>query len=62
MTKHKFYRRYPAARVRNLGKPKGHFEQLGMYCGMAFDKKEVATLCSIGRGDSLFVWSEQTMN
>jgi len=60
---HRFYRRYPAAGVKNLGNPKGHFEQLGVYCGMAFDKKEAAStsLCSINDDDGLFVWSERTI-
>ena len=33
-----------------------------MFCGMAFDKKgEVGPLCSIGKEDSLFVWSDRVI-
>ena len=44
MAKHKFYMIYPAAAVKNLGEPRGHFEQLGIYCGMTFDVKEISPL------------------
>ena len=62
MKKHPLYRYYPASKVPNLGGIKGYFENLDTYCGMAFDKKSnVELLCSIGQKDSLFVWSDQTM-
>ena len=39
----------------------GVFQNLSMYCGMAFDKKQdVKTLCSYGSDDSLCVCLEQT--
>jgi len=64
MVKHRVYRRHPAAGVKNFGNPKGNFEQLGVYCAMAFDKKEAesAKLCSIGDEYSLFIWSERTID
>ena len=38
------------------------FQNLSMYCGMAFDKKkDVKPLCSNGSDDSLFVWSKQNI-
>ena len=33
-----------------------------MYCGMAFDVKEISPLCSIDANDSLLVWSENCIN
>ena len=62
MARHKFYRTYPAAAVENLGRPRGHFEQLGMYCGMAFDIKEISALYSIDANNSLLVWRENCIN
>jgi len=61
MVKHGVYRKFPAAEVKNLGNLKRHFEQLGVYCAMTFDKKGAAAtiLYSIGDGDSIFVWSER---
>ena len=41
----------------NLGEIEGYFENLEVYCGMAFDRKEdVTPLFSEGAENSLFVW------
>lgn len=38
-------------------------QNLGVYCGMAFDKKErITSLCLGGRDDSLFVWNKETID
>ena len=38
----RFYRQYPLQEAKdNYGAPSGYFENLVMYCGMAFDKKQV---------------------
>jgi len=62
MKEHEFYRQYPSKGVENLGGTGGVFQNLSMYCGMAFDKKkDVKPLCSNGSDDSLFVWSKQNI-
>ena len=46
----------------NIGGEEGCFENLEVYCGMAFDKKEnVTSLCSDGEDDSLLVWNKETI-
>ncbi|KAL7536826.1 LOW QUALITY PROTEIN: hypothetical protein ACHAXR_007426 [Thalassiosira sp. AJA248-18] len=63
MRVHRFYRDYPARGVENLGAPEGHFENLVMYCGMAYDKKcDVKALCSDAVNDGLFVWSLESIS
>ena len=64
MRKHNFYAMYPVRAKDNLGAPEGYFDHLDMYCGMAFDKKgdNVAPLCSTGSSNSLFVWSQESMD
>ncbi len=63
MRKCQFYRRYPSRdATEDSGAWSGYFENLRMFCGMAFDKKgEVRPLCSIGKEDSLFVWSDRVI-
>eukprot|EP00584_Thalassiosira_punctigera_P016300 CAMPEP_0172573614 /NCGR_PEP_ID=MMETSP1067-20121228/136282_1 /TAXON_ID=265564 ORGANISM="Thalassiosira punctigera, Strain Tpunct2005C2" /NCGR_SAMPLE_ID=MMETSP1067 /ASSEMBLY_ACC=CAM_ASM_000444 /LENGTH=273 /DNA_ID=CAMNT_0013366221 /DNA_START=628 /DNA_END=1451 /DNA_ORIENTATION=- len=63
MREHPFYVKYPMEGVENVGAPRGYFNNLNMYCGMAFDlKSDVTPLCTHGASDSLFVWSEEKMN
>eukprot|EP00985_Skeletonema_marinoi_P012819 scaffold6265_cov120-Skeletonema_marinoi.AAC.11 len=64
MEAHPFYRFYPAKGVETIGVRKGHFDDLSMYCGMAFDPSEsdgVSNICSDGEIGSLFVWSKEVM-
>jgi len=61
---HPFYHKYPRKGVDNIGAPEGYFDNLGMYCGMAFDSKGDKTplsLCSDGKDNSLFIWSRERM-
>ena len=37
MKSHPFYALYPAREVDTIGVRKGYFDDLSMYCGMAFD-------------------------
>ena len=47
----------------NLDATEGNFDSLVMYYGMAYDKKEnVTPLVSHGEGNSLFIWSRETIN
>ena len=63
MRVHRLYREYPALGVLNLGAIEGNFDSLVMHCGMAYDKKEsVTSLVSQGEGESLFIWSKETIN
>ena len=62
MKEHEFFRQCPAKGIPNLGGVGGHFQSLSIYCGMALNKKQdMASLCSNGGDDSLFVWSKQTI-
>ena len=57
MRKHQFYQQYPAKGEKNFGEIEGYFENIEVYCGMEFDRKEDFTpLCSEGAENSLFVW------
>ena len=57
MRKHRFYQEYPAKGVKNIGGIGGYFDDLVVYCGMAFDRAgDVLSLCSEGAENSLFVW------
>ena len=48
MKNHESYRQYLSKGVDNLGGKGGVFQNLSMYCGMAFDKKRgTKPLCSI---------------
>mmetsp|Transcript_22611 Transcript_22611/g.34254 ORF Transcript_22611/g.34254 Transcript_22611/m.34254 type:complete len:444 (-) Transcript_22611:16-1347(-) len=63
MREHPLYAKYPAKDVENLGSPEGIFNDLLIYCGMAFDSKaSVSSLCSHGKSDSLFVWDKEVMD
>ena len=47
----------------NIGGVGGCFENLEVYCGMAFDKQEnVTSFCSDGRDDSLLVWNKEIID
>ncbi len=60
MRKHPFYSKYSMEGVENVGAPRGYFNNLNMYCGMAFDvKSDVTPLCILGSSDCLFVWSKE---
>ena len=49
--------------VDNIGARQGYFKNLDTFCPMAFDKSEsVSSLCSRDKDDSLFVWSDQTID
>ena len=62
MKRSKVYQLYPARGVPNLGAIDGHFEDLDTYVGMAFDRKaDLTPLCSVGKKDSVFIWSERTL-
>lgn len=63
MRKHQLYAKYPTRGKDNLGSREGYFNNLKMYCGMAYDSKgDVAPLYSTETDDSLFVWSKETIN
>lgn len=50
------------ALIETIGRPKGYFEDLSLYCGMAFDPSgDVKSLCSNGESDSLFIWNKEAM-
>ena len=62
MRVHRFYREYPASGVENLGAHEGNFDNLVMYCGMAYNKKmDTTPVLSQGATDSLFVWSNEVI-
>ena len=62
MRVHRFYREYPASGVENLGAHEGNFDNLVMYCGMAYNKKmDTTPVRSQGSTDSLFVWSDEVI-
>ncbi len=66
MKSHPFYALYPARGFDTIGVRKGYFDDLSMYCGMAFDPSADVSnlcLCSNGNGEisSLFVWSKEVM-
>ena len=57
--KHRFYQEYPAKGVKHIGGIEGYFDDLEVYCGMAFDRtKDVEPLCLEGAENSLFVWDK----
>ena len=64
MRKSRFYRYYPSMNAAyNFGRIRnGYFEDLDMYCAMAFDLRNVYQICSVDGDDSLFVWSKQVMD
>eukprot|EP00986_Skeletonema_menzelii_P009304 scaffold4187_cov135-Skeletonema_menzelii.AAC.10 len=64
MRLHPLYAKYPAKDVENLGSAEGVFDDLSVYCGMAFDSKcSMATnICSQGKTHSLFVWNKEVMD
>jgi len=62
MRKSRFYQEYPWGGVPNIGGTGGSFENLRVFCGMAFNRKDdISPLCSVGANNSLFVWSKQTI-
>ena len=63
MRVHRLYREYPDSGVENLGAPEGNFDNLVMYCGMAYDKKmDTTPLRSRDATGSLFVWSDEVIS
>ena len=63
MRMHRLYREYPASGVDDLGVAEGTFNNLTMYCGMAYDKKgDTGALRSRGTAGSLFVWRQEIMD
>ena len=63
MRGHRLYREYPSRGVENLGALEGYFENLVVYCGMAYDKQsDLTALCSDGGNESLFVWSKESIS
>ena len=62
MRAHRLYREYPWPGVEHLGVKEGSFDNLAMYCGMAYDKRgDVTALCSNGSDDSLLAWSNEAI-
>ena len=65
MKLHPLYQLYHSEEVKNIGGRRGYFENLVTYVAMAFDKTDensIAPLCSNDERDSLFVWSDRTLN
>ena len=63
MRMHPLYSKYPKRGVENVGAPEGYFDNLWMYCGMAFDANGIiAPLCSDNEEDSIFVWSSKSID
>ena len=62
MRKHRYYQQYPSRGVEHIGGVRGYFEDLEIYCGMGFDRKEdVSPLYLVDSNKSLFVWSKKTL-
>ena len=60
MRMHRLYREYPARGFNNIGSPEGTFDNLLMYCGMAYDKGvNTEPLRAVEAEDSLHVWSKE---
>ena len=60
---HPLYRKYPSNGVPNFGAREGFFQNLTMYCAMAYDKMgDLSPLYSHDQNDSLFVWNKETMS
>ena len=61
MINHRLYREYPVRGVENIGGNMGkYWDNLQVYCGMAFDRQgDVTPLCSSDGEKSLYVWSKQ---
>ena len=63
MREHPLYAKYPSDGVENLGAREGYFENLDMYCALAFDRKsDVSPLLADQSNNGLFVWSEEGMD
>ena len=58
---HWMYREYPTRGLDSVGKREGYFDNLAMYCGIAYDKggNTEAALRSVGAADSLYVSSKE---
>ena len=60
MRMHRLYREYPAKGFSNLGAAEGTFDNLVMYCGMAYNKKgNTEPLRSVGAAKSMYIWSKE---
>ena len=63
MRMHRLYREYPARGFNSIGAAEGTFDNLAMYCGMAYDKGgNTGPLTSVGAANSLYVWSKDATN
>ena len=59
---HRLYREYPWPGVDHLGVDKGSFNNLVMYCGMAYDKQgDITALCTNGVENSLLIWNNESL-
>jgi len=57
-----FYRKYPARGVPNLGGRKGYFDNLVMYCALAFNRTDdLSDFCPKEADEDYFVWSQGTI-
>ena len=57
---HRLYREYPARGFNSIGAAEGTFDNLAMYCGMAYDKGgNTGPLTSAGAANSLYVWIKE---
>ena len=45
-----------------MGDCEGHFENLDMYCALAFDRKADVTHLCLTSGNGLFVWNKETLD
>ena len=59
MRKHRYYQKYLARGVENIGAVRGYFGDIEVYCGMGFDREEdVSPLCLVNSDKNLFAWSK----
>ena len=57
---HWMYREYPTRGLDSVGKREGYFDNLVMYCGMAYNKGgNTEALRSVGATDSLYIWNKE---
>ena len=59
---HRMYRGCPARGFNSVGKREGYFDNLVMYCGMAYDKGGIKeTLRSVIAADSLYFGARKSL-
>lgn len=62
MCVHPFYAKYLSWGAENLRAREGYFENLDMFCALAFDRQcDVSVLVANQGGVSLFIWNEESM-